>query len=179
MDLPQSKPRLMVVCGLPGSGKTTLARRLEKELHAVRFCPDEWLTALAVDLHDEAARDRVEKLQWKLAQDLLLLGLTVIIEWGTWGRWERDLLREGARAVNAPAELHYLSAPEELLFERIRRRKMEDPPISRETVARWQQTFETPTAGEMALFAAAYTYVADPGGFAADSTSDPVREPIR
>jgi uridine kinase len=32
---------LIIVCGLPGSGKTTHARRLEQELCAVRFYPDD------------------------------------------------------------------------------------------------------------------------------------------
>ncbi len=37
---------LVVVCGLPGSGKTTHARRLEHEIDAERLCPDEWMQAL-------------------------------------------------------------------------------------------------------------------------------------
>jgi predicted kinase len=35
-----------IVCGLPGSGKTTLARTLESQFRAVRFTPDEWMDAL-------------------------------------------------------------------------------------------------------------------------------------
>jgi predicted kinase len=51
-----TSPRLILLCGLPGSGKTTLAKELESRLHAVRFCPDEWLAALSLDLYDEARR---------------------------------------------------------------------------------------------------------------------------
>ncbi|MEK7765765.1 MAG: AAA family ATPase, partial [bacterium] len=46
-------PRLIIVCGLPGSGKTTLAKRLEGQLGAIRFAPDEWMEALSIDLYDE------------------------------------------------------------------------------------------------------------------------------
>ena len=51
---------------------------------------------LAINLYDEETRARIESLQWKLGQQLLKLGLVVIIEWGTWGKSERDALREGA-----------------------------------------------------------------------------------
>src|SRR5438132_9014432 len=101
--------RLIIVCGLPGSGKTTLAKWFEGRLHAVRLAPDEWMDALSINLYDEEGRGKVEALQWKFGQELLKLGLVVIVEWGTWGRSERDVLRLGARALGAAVELHYVS----------------------------------------------------------------------
>src|SRR5271166_2777556 len=145
-------PRLIIVCGLPGSGKTTLARALESELRAVRFAPDEWMDALSLNLYDEEKRGKIEALQWSLGQQLLALGLTVIIEWGTWGRSERDALRLGARALGAAVELHFLDAPADVLFERIQSRGMENPPIERDDVHRWFERFEAPTPEEMELF---------------------------
>lgn len=144
--------RLIIVCGLPGSGKTTYARMLEGKLGGVRFCPDEWMDALAIDLYDEERRAKIEALQWKLGRELLALGLTVIIEWGTWGRSERDSLRLEARALGAAVELHYLSAPADVLFERVQRRAMENPPITRDALAQWSEKIQIPTAEEMALF---------------------------
>jgi len=145
-------PRLIIVCGLPGSGKTTLAIALERRLRVIRFAPDEWMDALAIDLYDEEKRAKVEALQWKLAQKLLALSLNVIIEWGTWGRSERDTLRLGARALGAAVELHYLSVPVEVLLERIQRRGREEPPIDREALSRWFEMFQAPTPEEMELF---------------------------
>lgn len=145
-------PRLIVVCGLPGSGKTTCAKFLEAAQHAVRFEPDEWLDALSFGLWDERARARVEAYQWKLAQRLLGLGLSVVIEWGTWSKSERDELRTAARKLGAAVELHFLSAPVDVLFQRIQRRGMESPAISREHLESWARKFEAPTAEEMALF---------------------------
>src|SRR2546423_1326025 len=72
--------RLIIVCGLPGSGKTTLAKWLEVKLRAVRLAPDEWMDALSINLYDEASRERVETLQWEFGRALLKLGLVVIIE---------------------------------------------------------------------------------------------------
>jgi predicted kinase len=152
MERSRSGSRLILVCGLPGAGKTTRAKLLEARLHAVRFCPDEWLEALSLDLYDEDRRSKIEGLQWKLAQQLLYLGLTIIIEWGTWARSERDALRVGARALGAAVELHYLSAPADVLFKRIQRRAMENPPIQREVLSRWLEMFQKPTADEMRLF---------------------------
>lgn len=144
--------RLIIICGLPGSGKTTLAKCLEESLHAIRLSPDEWMDALSINLYEGESRARIESLQWKLGQKLLKLDLVVIIEWGTWGKSERDALREGARKLGAAVELHYLSAPPEILFERIQRRGMENPPIKREDVLRWAEIIQVPTEEEMSLF---------------------------
>jgi predicted kinase len=152
MAHPGSGPRLIIVCGLPGSGKTTLARALEDRLGAVRFSPDEWMDALSITIWDAEKRARIETLQWRLAQQLLARGLAVIIEWGTWGRSERDDLRIRARELSAAVELHFLSASEDVLWERIQRRSAESPPIDRETVSRWFEIFQPPTAEERSLF---------------------------
>src|ERR1700688_938159 len=148
----QIGPRLIIVCGLPGSGKTTHARQIEQELRAVRFCPDEWMDAMGIGLWESETRERIEKLQWKLAQDLLTLGHSVVVEWGTWARSERDALRTGARALGAAVELHFLDVPVGVLFDRIRRRNTESPPITLDDIVKWAETFERPSVEEMALF---------------------------
>ena len=80
MARPLSTPKLIIVCGLPGSGKTTHAKQLEAELRAVRFCPDEWMEALSLHLYDQTRRAKVETLQWQIGQQLLSRGLTIIME---------------------------------------------------------------------------------------------------
>jgi predicted kinase len=152
MKKARAGPRLIIVCGLPGSGKTTHAKQLEDSLRAIRFNPDEWMEAISLNIYDEGRREKVEALQWKFAQELLALGLTVIIEFGSWGRSERDALRLGARARGAAVELHYLSAPVDVLFDRIQQRGMENPPMERDQLLRWVEQFQVPTPEEIALF---------------------------
>jgi predicted kinase len=148
---------LVIICGLPGSGKTTHARGLEQELPAVRFCPDEWMQSLGISLHDERQRDRIEQFQWTLAKRLLSLGQSVLIEWGTWGRSERDRLREEGRALGARVELHYLTAPLDVLLERVQSRAMEETPLTREEMERWAACIQVPNDDEMKLFDRALT----------------------
>ncbi len=72
MDAPVA--HLVLMCGLPGAGKTTEARAFAADLGAVRLGPDEWLDALEIDLWDEQSRTRLERKLWELAQDLLRHG---------------------------------------------------------------------------------------------------------
>jgi len=149
---PENRPRLVIVCGLPGSGKTTQAKKVERNLHAVRFCADEWMSEIGINLWESDTRQRIENLQWNVARQVLSLGRNVVIEWGTWGRSERDVLRTEARRLGAAVELHFLDVPVHILFERIRRRNMETPAITLQDIHSWSQRFERPTLAEMALF---------------------------
>ena len=151
-----AQPRLILICGLPGSGKTTLAKQLAPEVPAVRLCPDEWKHDLGIDYYDEDGRVRLEARLWRLAQELLGLGQSVVMENGFWAREERDGLRLGARSLGAAVELHYLEAPVDELWRRMAIRNEEarpgTAPIARDDLERWAQQFEAPDVAELALF---------------------------
>lgn len=150
------QPKLVIVCGLPGSGKTTHGRSVADELAAIRFSPDEWMDSLNIDLWDAAARESVEKLQWDLAKELLQTGQSVVIEWGTWARAERDALRHQGRALGALVELHYLDEDIDVLWRRIQSRGAESPPIARADLEDWVEAFEAPDDEEAGLFDSVY-----------------------
>ncbi|HEY5784619.1 MAG TPA: ATP-binding protein [Microlunatus sp.] len=143
---------LIIVCGLPGAGKTTVARSLASERTGIRLCPDDWLEALDISLWDERLRDRIERLQWDLGRELLRAGNVVIIEWGTWGREERDRLLMEARTLGAQVELVFLDPPLDELWRRIETRGQEDPPIPRSDLDRWDRVFERPGEDELAEY---------------------------
>ena len=50
---------MILVVGLPGSGKTTVARKLEREQHALRLGPDEWMIPLFSEPEADGKRDEV------------------------------------------------------------------------------------------------------------------------
>lgn len=99
---------MIIVCGLPGSGKTTYARLLEEKQRAIRFSADDWMSALAIDLYNESKRDAIEALQWKLAQELLASELVVIIEWQVRARHAspRSPLPRSRRGIALPGRTH-------------------------------------------------------------------------
>lgn len=144
--------RLAIVCGLPGSGKTTVARRLSDGGTAVRMCPDEWMDTLGINLWDGGVRAGIEAIQWDIAQELLALGGTVVIEWGTWAKAERDVLRLRARELGARVELWYQDVGIEELWRRVSSRQMEEPPIERGDLEAWFDQFQAPSSDEVALF---------------------------
>ena len=146
----------IMICGLPGAGKTTLAVQLAAERGALRLCPDDWMLALGIDLWDQPARARVEALQWQVAQELLVLGTSVVIESGLWSRAERDLVRDRARQLGATVELCVLDAPIEVLWARLAARQQDGRwparPIRREELESWAELIELPDAAELALY---------------------------
>lgn len=151
-----SEARLILTCGLPGAGKTALATRIASERRAVRLTKDEWLWALGSSPWDRPTGERIERELWRLAQEILRLGLSVVLDFGLWARIERDEMRIAARALGVGVELHYLEVPAEELWRRIELRNSAPPwdkePIGRADLDGWLATFEAPDASELALF---------------------------
>jgi len=117
---------LHLLYGIVGSGKTSLARKLERELPAVRFTHDEWMVSLrgpnppAADFPAMAAQ--IWELIWIHAERVLRVGADVVLDGGFWTRASRDDARRRAAALGVPCRLYHLHCPEAVARERTRRR---------------------------------------------------------
>ena len=154
--LPVTGARLILTCGLPGAGKTTLATQLASERRAVRLTKDEWVWALGSSPWDRSTNEKIGRELWCLAQQILSLGLSVVLDFGLWARVERDDMRSVARSLHVSVELHYLEIPIDELWRRIEARNASPPwdsdPISRADLDGWAANFEAPDSIELALF---------------------------
>ena len=150
-------PTVYVMCGLPGSGKTVRAKELEAAGKGILLNADAWVWQLYPDDAEAAARDErkflVHQVQWDLVEQLLVAGVSVILDWGVWSREERDDIRRRASRLGADVRTEYLEVPIEILHERLAIRNLDLPPgtfrIAPEELDEWAGVFEPPTADEL------------------------------
>jgi predicted kinase len=93
---------------------------------------------------------------WQLAQEIVRLGPSVVLDFGFAARTERDHVRSVARGLGVGVELHFLDVPVDELWQRIEARNSKPPwdsaPISRSHLNDWAALFQAPDAAELALF---------------------------
>lgn len=118
-----------LIHGYLGAGKTTLARRLERELPAIRFTHDEWMVPLFGTDPPAAEfpglKARVDTLIWQVWPRCLGLGLNVVLDLNFWTRAERDKARAIAAAQGAECRLHDLRCTDATAWGRIEQRNCE------------------------------------------------------
>ena len=148
---------LHLMVGLPCSGKTTLAKKLEQDLPALRLNLDEWHIPLfgqdADEPEHDARHNQIEMLLWRVASRALELGNDVILDYGLWAREEREDYRQRAKELGASSEIHYLDVPADELLRRLEKRNLDASDdiffISPEMMKPWIAFFQKPMADEL------------------------------
>ena len=148
---------LHLMVGLPCSGKTMLAKKLEHGLPALRLNLDEWHIRLfgqdAEEPEHDARHSLIETMLWNIASRALELGANVILDYGLWAREEREDYRSRAKQLGASSEVHYLDVPEDELFRRLEKRNSRPSQdsfhISEESMKPWIEFFQRPTPDEL------------------------------
>ncbi|WP_043350610.1 ATP-binding protein [Beutenbergia cavernae] len=118
---------MWLMVGLPGAGKTTRARALEREHAALRLTPDEWAMALLGTLQIGDLRDTLEGFLLDLAVPALTAGTNVVVDFGLWGRDERSALRWIAQQCGSPCVVEYRPVGAAEQRERVGARVRSDP----------------------------------------------------
>jgi len=145
-------PRLYLVCGLPGAGKTTRCRQIADAVPSVVFCADEWVLGLGASLVDFGFRVKLQDCLLAHARTLLRLGVDVVIEFGSWSQSEREAIRTAGEDEGALVELHFVDAPLEELARRVRARGGAEAEPLVQVLERDHGQFERPTPHEQAMF---------------------------
>jgi predicted kinase len=151
---------LYLICGMAGSGKTSVAKQLETSFSAIRFSPDEWIEIVIKDETDKMELDRlrapIEALQWGIAKKLLQHGISVILENGFWSKEERLAYLAKAKEFGAAVELHYLNVPKDELWRRLQKRNEvasgDSFRVTEHELETWLSWFAPPDSEEALLY---------------------------
>jgi predicted kinase len=145
-----------LLAGLNGAGKSTHARRLERECPAVRFTLDEWMLRLFRLSYDDPLypdlSERCQDLMWDVAKQVLTTGTDVVLDWNLWSCQRRKTWRDKVAATGHRAVLHYVRVPVETAIRQVEARRSEGTAIAHaldaDAVRHLARLFEAPTAAE-------------------------------
>jgi len=151
------QPIAYVICGFIGAGKTTFARKLEKETKAIRITKDEWIikifgNKITSDKNFERYDKNITELATDIAFEILKSGGDVIIDEGFWVKSQRDDIKKKILNIGAKPILYYVECPVEKMRERVVNRSKTPPldsfEINEEMFDKYLKYWEPPIAEE-------------------------------
>ena len=144
------KPIIFLLCGMPFSGKTTYAKKLEKD-GVVRFTLDEELFKRFGRHFKSGYPEKEKETKRQLKEECkshIKNGVSVIFDFGFWKKEARDEYKAFAEQIGATWKLLYFPVSENELKKRLEIRNKEDLDsnhfISEEMLDDFIKQFETP-----------------------------------
>ena len=145
------KPTLIIMCGYPYAGKTTLARILEKELGFSRITIDEIIVELRFPLGEELSEETWTLIYTEAEKRLIAMltsGLSVIFDATNGYKDYRDKLRSISKPLVGKILVIFVAAE----FNTIRRRELNL--VNRHKAVDVEETiqnFQIPTVDEISV----------------------------
>jgi predicted kinase len=182
LEVPRGKPCLVMVGGLPGSGKSTLSRRLSEEADFTVIRSDVVRKELTADTERPKAQagfgsgfytadwnTRTYEECLRQAEDVLFDGSRVLVDASFHDESRRRLFLDAARQWGVPACLILCQADPSVVRERLAKRRGDasdaDWPIHDELARHWD---------ELSARTRSVTYHVDTGGSLIDSTGQAI-----
>lgn len=144
-------PRVVMMCGPGGAGKTTYAKRLEREgwtrlSFEVEFWDRGITTIPSADVVAEVAADLKARLLSQVG-----VGNNVVLDFGFWFRRQRDEFRALLAPQGIRPETVYIATSLATILSRVGDRHGRGPddwPLSEQTATEFFERFEPPTPEE-------------------------------
>ncbi len=115
-------PSIHLMHGFIGFGKTTLAKRLEIELPAIRFTHDEFMIQIYGRNPEDFSQERfiiVDKLIKEKTIDEIKKGHNVILDYGFWEKETRKKYYEWAKKITSDVVFHAVQCDIEVAKKRV------------------------------------------------------------
>jgi predicted kinase len=140
------------MCGPAGSGKSTVARRLEAQgMARLSFDQEAWRRGIQTMPLPEEVREEIERELRARLVALVTDGADVVLDFSFWSRRARLAYRDALRPLGVVPETIYLATPRAVALERMQARGNEhadDYALPANIAAEYFDQFEPPTADE-------------------------------
>ena len=131
---------LLILCGIPGSGKTTYARKLAEETGAILYCYDE-----LPDAFSPSRQQAVRESMWTAIVEDLRCGQDVICDDLHITMEKRKKILQMVSGINCKKKLIVVDTPLQICLQRNSERERRLPDVA---IRFYMKKFESPTLNE-------------------------------